>query len=326
MPETPPAFALHAHRHRLPDGRHLALDTVGPDDATDVLLCLPGLLETRRTFDPVLQAVQALAESRPHAHDTSPLPWQAISLDHCGRGDSDRLPDDAGYSMARYLDDVAHLLRDHVLRARPRRLHVLGTSMGGILGMYLASDAQWPLRSLCLNDIGLSFHWVSIYGLYDGMKQGLPAATPEAWATQLRVSPGVLRAVQSPAHFDLPYRKDWKGMKFAHLLQHYRGDVRLVRGGLSGVCLPEQVQALRQQVPHAHVLEVPTASHPVPYTPAVCEFVLADALACARRAPAHAAPAPEMAAPVPPTEPASAPTPPAMAKRGWWHWLRQKLG
>ena len=249
--------------HRLPDGRALAYSHTGAVHAPDVLVCLPGLLETRQTFAPVLRAAQAQPG------------LQVVSVDHCGRGDSDPLPGDQGYTMARYLEDVTHLI-EHLCAQGAQRVHVLGTSMGGILGMYLAAHRTLPVRTLMLNDIGLSFYWVSIYGLYDGMKQGMRAQTPEQIAAELGVTLGAMLAVQSPTHFDLPYRRDWKGMKFAHLLDHYSGAIRLVHGADSGVCLADQVQEIRQRFSYARVLEVAGAKHPAPFNPKVCEFVLAD--------------------------------------------------
>jgi pimeloyl-ACP methyl ester carboxylesterase len=251
---------------RLPEGRALACSDIGPRQASDLLLCLPGLLETRHTFAPVLQAVQQAAPQ--HAG------LRVMSVDHCGRGASDPLPGDQGYTMARYLDDVTLCAQHHLQASGAQRLHVLGTSMGGILGMYLAANTALPVQTLILNDVGLSFYWVSIYGLYDGMQKGMGALRPEDIAAELHVTLGALRAVQSPAHFDLPYRRDWKGMKFDHLLQHFRGEVRLVHGGASGVCLVDQVRELRGQFPNARVLEVPDAKHPAPFTPEVCAFVL----------------------------------------------------
>lgn len=297
--------------YRLPDGRALAYSDMGPRDATDVLLCLPGLLETRHTFAPVLQAAQ-------------PLALRVISLDHCGRGDSDPLPGDQGYTMARYLEDTTQLLQHHVLPHGAQRVHVLGTSMGGILGMYLAANLALPIRTLILNDVGLSFYWVSIYGLYDGMKKGVASLRPEDIAAQLNVTVGAMRAVQSPSHFDLPYRRDWKGMRFGHLLQPYTGAVRLVHGADSGVCLADQVRELRAQFPSVRVAEVPGAKHPAPFTPAVCAFVLADLAPETTVEPTAEATAealsPHQATPVV----VSHPLPPP--ETGLWAWVKRKLG
>ena len=65
----------------LPKGdRHLAYSAVGAANSAHVLLCLPGLLETRATFDPLLQAAEGVHGLR------------VVSLDLCGRGDSSPLP------------------------------------------------------------------------------------------------------------------------------------------------------------------------------------------------------------------------------------------
>jgi pimeloyl-ACP methyl ester carboxylesterase len=319
--------------YRLPDGRVLACSDIGPRDAADVLLCLPGLLETRQTFAPVLQAAQ-------------PQALRVISVDHCGRGDSAPLTGDQGYTMARYLEDVTQVLQHHVLPQGAQRVHVLGTSMGGILGMYLAANAALPIRTLILNDVGLSFYWVSIYGLYDGMKKGMSSLLPEDIAAQLNVTLGAMRAVQSPSHFDLPYRRDWKGMKFGHLLQHYSGGVRLVYGAESGVCLADQVRELRGQFPHARVLEVAGAKHPAPFTPEVCAFVLADLappipVTQPTQLPlidASESQVTNVTASVTPSDspavdasqslgsPIASPKARAMTEEGLWAWVKRKLG
>ena len=247
-----------------PSHRRLAFSEVGERHSPDVLLCLPGLLETRATFDQLLHAASSLPGLR------------VISLDLCGRGDADRLPNDKGYAMSVYRDDVVQFLKHAVKHAAAvaPRVHVLGTSMGGILAMYLASDKSHGIQSLTLNDIGLSLKWLSIYGLYDSMKQAGRMPEPHELAEQLHVSVGAVLAVQSPAHFDLPYRKDWTGMKFGHLLNHFKGRVRLVHGGASGVCLPEQVREMQKEIDQLEVLEVPDAKHPAPFNAAVCRFVM----------------------------------------------------
>lgn len=249
----------------LPKGhRHLAYSAVGDANSAHVLLCLPGLLETRATFDPLLQAAQGVYGLR------------VISLDLCGRGDSSPLPGDQGYTMQIYLEDVAHFMRYALMpEGQPMpRIDVLGTSMGGILAMYLASDAHNHVHGLYLNDIGLDLPWMSIYGLYDGMKKQGRAPTPEEMADKYNVSMGAALAVQSPSHFDLAYRKDWKGMKFGHLLNGFKGPVHLMHGSDSGVCTQQQVKELRSAFPKAKVLEVAGAAHPVPFNAAVNQFVL----------------------------------------------------
>ncbi len=244
--------------------RHLSYSEVGDADSAHVLLCLPGLLETRATFDPLLQAAEGVRGLR------------IISLDLCGRGASSLLPGDEGYTMQVYLDDTTAFIQQVVMKANVpvTRLEVMGTSMGGILAMYLAHEAKNHISGLFLNDIGLNLPWMSIYGLYDGMKVDGRMPTPEDMAAQFNVSLGAVLAVQSPSHFDLPYRKDWKGMNFGHLLNHFKGPVRLIHGSESGVCTSEQVRLMKSEFEQCQVLEVPGAHHPAPFTPEVCAFVL----------------------------------------------------
>ena len=249
----------------LPKGnRHLAYSSVGDANSPHVLLCLPGLLETRATFDPLLKAADGLAGLR------------VISLDLCGRGDSSPLPGDQGYTMQVYLEDIVHFIRSELMpNGKPvPHIEVLGTSMGGILAMYLAQDPQLHIQGLFLNDIGLSLNWMAIYGLYGSMKQGGRMPTPQELAQQLNVTVGAVEAVQSTTHFDLPYKKDWKGMRFAHLLETFTGAVRLVYGGQSAVCTQDQLNEIKHALPACSLLQVPGAQHPAPYTEAVCDFIL----------------------------------------------------
>jgi pimeloyl-ACP methyl ester carboxylesterase len=251
-------FALPKH------DRHLAYSSVGDVESAYVLLCLPGLLETRATFDPLLQVAEGVHGLR------------VISVDLCGRGDSSPMPGDKGYTMQVYLDDLVQFIRGELMpEGKPMpHIEVLGTSMGGILALYLAHDAHNHISGLFLNDIGLDLPWMSIYGLYDGMKQAGRLPTPDEMAEKFNVSIGAVLAVQSPSHFDLPYRKDWKGMKFGHLLSGFKGPVRLMHGSDSGVCTAQQVKDLKHVFPKANVLEVAGAAHPVPFNGEVNQFVL----------------------------------------------------
>lgn len=289
------------------DSRHMAYSAVGDANSPYVLLCLPGLLETRATFDPLLQAVEGLQGLR------------VISVDLCGRGDSSPLPGDKGYTMQVYLEDIVHFIRAELMPdGKPvPHIEVLGTSMGGILAMYLAHDAQNQVSGLFFNDIGLDLPWMSIYGLYDGMKKEGRLPTPEEMAAKFNVSIGAVLAVQSPSHFDLPYRKDWKGMKFGHLLSGFKGPVRLMHGSESGVCPAQQVKELQREFPKAQVLEVAGAAHPVPFNAMVNQFVLQalhlPAASPAKPEPVREAPVQQaLQMPMPFDTPAAAPQPKAM--------------
>lgn len=98
------------------------------------LLCLAGLTRDGRDFD-------YLAPHLP--------PLRIIRLDYRGRGKSEWTGADT-YTVAQEGADALALL-DHL---GLNSAVVLGTSRGGIIGMYLAATARERLRGLCLNDVG----------------------------------------------------------------------------------------------------------------------------------------------------------------------------
>lgn len=75
--------------------------------------------------------------------------YRVVCPDVVGRGDSDHIPED-GYNYLQYNADMNAL----IARLGVTELNWVGTSMGGIIGMVLASVAQSPIRRLVVNDIG----------------------------------------------------------------------------------------------------------------------------------------------------------------------------
>jgi pimeloyl-ACP methyl ester carboxylesterase len=98
------------------------------------VLCLAGLTRNHADFDFVA----------PHLTNV-----RLIRPDYRGRGASDRTGA-ATYTVPREAQDAVGLL-DHLGLARAA---VLGTSRGGIIGMFLAASAKDRLIGLCLNDVG----------------------------------------------------------------------------------------------------------------------------------------------------------------------------
>ena len=113
------------------DGTRLAYRDEG---AGPVVLCLAGLTRNMRDFDHVA----------PHLPQV-----RLIRMDYRGRGLSDRA-DPASYTVAQEAADALALL-DHLGIARAA---VLGTSRGGLVGLWLAATARERLAGLALNDIG----------------------------------------------------------------------------------------------------------------------------------------------------------------------------
>lgn len=108
----------------------------GNPDNPRILVCVHGLTRNAHDFD---RLAGALAES-----------YRVICPDIVGRGHSDWLPDPSGYGFPQYVADIMVLLA----RLDATELDWLGTSMGGLIGMFIASRQNSPIRRLILNDVG----------------------------------------------------------------------------------------------------------------------------------------------------------------------------
>jgi pimeloyl-ACP methyl ester carboxylesterase len=73
-----------------------------------------------------------------------------LAPDMPGRGHSGWLADPAGYGTGTYIRATLAMLRSRGLTA----VDWVGTSMGGIIGMAVASMPENPIRRLVLNDVG----------------------------------------------------------------------------------------------------------------------------------------------------------------------------
>jgi pimeloyl-ACP methyl ester carboxylesterase len=135
-----PELAAYADRYyRAADGLRLHYrDYAGPVSRIPVL-CVPGLTRNCRDFETL---APCLAESR-----------RVLCVDLRGRGESERDPDWRHYQPATYLTDLRTLLAD----AGVTRVVVVGTSLGGIMGLALAAYAPGTVAGLVLNDIGPEF-------------------------------------------------------------------------------------------------------------------------------------------------------------------------
>ncbi len=118
------------------DGTRLAYDDQGSGLP---LLCLPGLTRTMGDFDYL----------RPHLPPPNSGKLRLIRMDYRGRGASGHSGADS-YTVAQEGADALALL-DHL--GLPQAA-ILGTSRGGLIGMYLASIAKQRVLGLCLNDVG----------------------------------------------------------------------------------------------------------------------------------------------------------------------------
>lgn len=118
-----------------------------------VLVCVHGLTRQGRDFD-VLAA--AMSDR-----------YRVVCPDIAGRGESDRLTNPMEYGIPRYVADMVTVLA----RVHAETLHWVGTSMGGLIGLGLASLAASPVSRLVLNDVGpvLEAKAIARIGAYLGL-------------------------------------------------------------------------------------------------------------------------------------------------------------
>jgi pimeloyl-ACP methyl ester carboxylesterase len=112
----------------------------GDPAAERVVICVHGLTRNCRDFD-------ALARALPE--------FRVVAPDVVGRGRSDWLAAKEEYDYPQYCADMATLIaRVTAVGTGPKRVYWVGTSMGGIIGMLLASRPNTPIERLVVNDIG----------------------------------------------------------------------------------------------------------------------------------------------------------------------------
>jgi pimeloyl-ACP methyl ester carboxylesterase len=147
-----------------------------------VLVCVHGLSRQGRDFDTLARDLAA--------------DYRVICPDVVGRGRSDRLADPMGYAIPNYVADMVTLLA----RLDAAQVDWVGTSMGGLIGLGLASLPGSAVRRLVLNDVGPTIQPAALrrIGGYLGQPahwRSLDEAADALWA----ISPG----------FGLHTREQW---------------------------------------------------------------------------------------------------------------------
>lgn len=238
-----------------------------------VLLCVHGLTRQGRDFDALAQA--CLSD------------YRVVCPDVVGRGRSDHLADPMGYALPAYVADMVTLLA----RLDARTVHWVGTSMGGLIGLGVASLGNSPVSKLVLNDVGPALepqaiarigsyvgqpsHWDSLEQAADALwtvSQGFGPHSRDEWlaltAPQLEADPqrGGFRPRSDPA-IAVPFKAitaDMAAAGEAMLWQAYdrlRCPTLLLRGAQSDLLSPRTAQAMTQRGPRARLHEFAGVGH-----------------------------------------------------------------
>ena len=118
------------------------------------LLCLPGLTRNARDF---AQLAKRLAGT-----------WRVICPDLRGRGDSAYAKDPASYNPLQYAEDLEQLLAQE----QSGRFVAIGTSLGGLLTMFLAASEPDRIAGALLNDVGPELDPAGLARIRDYVGQG----------------------------------------------------------------------------------------------------------------------------------------------------------
>jgi len=119
------------------DGLRLyARDYPGPSKQAPAVICLPGLTRNSKDFNELADKLSAR--------------YRVICPDQRGRGRSQRDTDAARYLPMRYVQDMVTLLDTLEIRT----VSVVGTSLGGMMGMVLLATHPERIDALVINDMG----------------------------------------------------------------------------------------------------------------------------------------------------------------------------
>jgi pimeloyl-ACP methyl ester carboxylesterase len=236
-----------------------------------VVVCAHGLSRQGRDFDTLAQALCG--------------EYRVVCPDVVGRGESDWLADPAGYQLPAYVADMVTLLA----RLNAQSVHWVGTSMGGLIGLGLASLPGSPITRMVLNDVGPSIPFDALEGI--GAYLGLPirwASVEEAADYLLSISEGfgkhsreqwlaLTRPMLKPdgggfkLHYDpqiaVPFRAmtpDMAPAAEAALWRAYdavRCPTLLLRGADSDLLTPGTATAMTQRGPRAKLHEFADVGH-----------------------------------------------------------------
>ncbi len=132
--------------------KHMAVHEWGDVKNPEIVICVHGLSRTGRDFDPLAEALSKR--------------YRVLCPDIPGRGESDWLSSAEQYVAPVYIGAIQAML----LQLGVQRYHWVGTSMGGIIGMVMASLPDTPLRRFVINDVGPTIERVALdrIGTYVG--------------------------------------------------------------------------------------------------------------------------------------------------------------
>ena len=233
------------------------------------VICVHGLTRNGRDFD---YFAQALASE-----------FRVVCPDVAGRGQSDWLTAKPDYNYVQYMSDMTALI-GRVTAGGAQAVNWVGTSMGALLGILLASLPQTPISKLVANDAGPLVPKSALQRLAQYVGKDARFATFEELEAYLRRVSAPFGALTDAQwrHLTETSAKQYDdgrwGMSYdpaiGLALQGNLNDVDLwaqwdaiacpalvLRGAQSDVLLPETAKAMTQRGPKAKLFEIADVGH-----------------------------------------------------------------
>jgi pimeloyl-ACP methyl ester carboxylesterase len=257
----------HFVRSLSPHGFHrVAYREWGNPASSRTLICVHGLTRNGRDFD----VLAATLSDR----------FRIICPDMPGRGDSEWLRDPNDYVFPVYLTALTALLA----QIDAGDVFWLGTSMGGLLGMAIAAQAETPIQRLVLNDIGpviepAALMRIATYVGLDPVFESFAALeahirevsapfgklTDAQWAalsasTARRDAQGRWRLKYDPG-IAVPFRSAAAPADLWNIWDAIRCPTLLLRGAESDLLSAQTAAAMQVRGPKPRLLEFPGIGH-----------------------------------------------------------------
>jgi pimeloyl-ACP methyl ester carboxylesterase len=248
----------------------------GEPDNPNVLVCVHGVTRVSDDFD---NLAQSLCKD-----------YRVVCPDVVGRGRSGSLANPQLYRLPQYVSDMVTLLARVLANGERQTVDWFGTSMGGLIGLGLASLPDSPVSKLVLNDIGPTLDSQAIQRIGDYIAQEVRFPTFRAGAEFVKMvsttfgqhtdaewhklAADVLRQDGDGSwvrHYDmglaLPFQSvtpESAAADEAMLWAAYdaiRCPTLLVRGAESDLLSRETAEAMTQRGPKAMLVEIPGVGH-----------------------------------------------------------------
>lgn len=268
-PFAGPRFAARRVQCASPGGlHHMAYTEWGDPANPEVVVCVHGLTRNGRDFDAL---ARVLAKR-----------YRVVCPDVVGRGQSDWLKDPNGYGFPQYVADMVTL----VARLGVDKVKWVGTSMGGLIGMFIASLEHSPISRLVLNDVGPKITGASLkrIGEYVGNAPKFPSLDDAVAYTRLINAPfGQLSeaqwrhltehsvkqyadgqwAMRYDPGIATPFRQSmlYADVDLWPLYDQIRCPVLLTRGAESDLLPPDIALEMAHRGPRARLVEFPAVGH-----------------------------------------------------------------